>query len=220
MPVPFDDACPPRSPREDLCPPRACQVCLVRHGTTALNVQRRYRGRRDVPLDGQGWRDAATAARELAGVGLVAVYASPLDRARDTAGVIAETAGLDRVIDLPGLVNLDYGEWEGRTAEEAARSHPEAFERYNTYSEDAACPGGERLADAADRIVEALRTLGRRHPGQAVAAVSHAVMVRLAIAAITDSPRSQWRRQLPTGSVSVFAVDGDRLSLLRTPAMV
>ena len=100
------------------------RIHLVRHGTTMLNRANRYRGRRDVPLDRGGWDDAWTAATRLAEVGLDAVYTSPLRRARDTARIVADAAGIDVVTDLPGLVNLDYGKWEGLTADEARECDP------------------------------------------------------------------------------------------------
>src|SRR5690242_9474201 len=114
-----------------------CRVHLVRHGTTLLNRQNRYRGRIDVPLDAGGWQDAWTAAAELEHAGIDGVYASPLRRARDTAQVVADAAGIERVYDMPGLVNLDYGVWEGLTSDEAADRDPEAYAAYTSYAPDA-----------------------------------------------------------------------------------
>ena len=59
--------------------PTTCQIYVVRHGTTTMNVENRYRGRRDVPLDAQGYQDAVDAARQLSGVGLAAVYTARCD---------------------------------------------------------------------------------------------------------------------------------------------
>jgi broad specificity phosphatase PhoE len=199
-------------------PLRATRVHLVRHGTTLLNRSHRYRGRIDVPLDQGGWQDAWTAAAALRAEGLVAIYASPLRRARDTARIIADAAELDAVFDLPGLLNVDYGLWEGLTAEEAAARFPVEYDAYQTYAPGAACPGGESLDVAAERVLLSLRMLALLHPGQTVAAVSHAVNVRLALAAVTDRPRHLWRRDLPNGSVTAFDVVGDRIELVAAPA--
>jgi hypothetical protein len=68
--------------------PGTCLLYLVRHGTTTLNVENRYRGRRDIPLDAQGYQDAVDAARCLSDAGLAAVYTSPLRRAIATAQII------------------------------------------------------------------------------------------------------------------------------------
>jgi broad specificity phosphatase PhoE len=198
----------------------ACRVHLVRHGTTLLNRQNRYRGRIDVPLDQGGWQDAWAAAAELEHAGLEAVYASPLRRARDTARVIADAAGIEQVLDMPGLVNLDYGVWEGLTSDEAAARDAEAYAGYTAYAPDAACPGGEALDVAAARTLAALHMLALLHPGGTVAAVSHAAIVRLAITAVTDGPRSEWRRALANGSITVFDVRPGAIELVQVPANV
>src|SRR3954466_6516697 len=104
---------------------------LIRHGTTTMNVENRYRGRRDVPLDAQGWADAVEAARALSPMGVAAVYAGPLRRTINTAQVIADECRVPDVRILHGLVNLDYGEWEGMTSEEASMFDPKAFKRYS-----------------------------------------------------------------------------------------
>lgn len=193
------------------------RVHLVRHGTTLLNRQSRYRGRRDVPLDAGGWQDAWDAAAQLSGVDIAAVYASPLRRARDTARVIADATSIDNVIDLPGLLNLDYGAWEGLTSDEAAEHDPAAYADYRGYVPGTVCPEGESLAAASERVLLSLRMIALLHPGQEVAAVSHAVMVRLAIADLTNGPRADWRRNLPNGSITVFDVSGSDITVVRVP---
>jgi broad specificity phosphatase PhoE len=190
-----------------------CRIHLVRHGTTTLNVENRYRGRLDVDLDEQGWEDARTAAAELAHVGLTAIYSSPLKRARDTAQTIADAAGLARVVDADGLINLDYGQWDALTPAEAIALDPAAYAAYQTFSDGASCPGGESLERAAQRMVDGLRDIGRRHPGQHVAAVSHAAMVRLALTATLGTPRKNWRLPLANGSITVFDVVDGRLTV-------
>ncbi len=196
------------------------RIHLVRHGTTLLNRQSRYRGRRDVPLDAGGWQDAWEAAGQLGGTDIAAVYASPLRRARDTARVIADATNIPHVVDLPGLLNLDYGAWEGLTSDEAAENNPVAYDSYRRYLPNTVCPDGESLEAASDRVLLSLRMIALLHPGQEVAAVSHAVMVRLAIAAVTDGPREEWRRNLPNGSITVFDATGDNVSLVSVPVPV
>jgi broad specificity phosphatase PhoE len=176
---------PARRPLAD-----TCQLYLVRQGTTALH---RYRGRRDVPLDAQGYQDAIDAANRLAPVGLSAVYAGPLRRTIATAQIITEKAEVPDVRILGGLNNLGYGAWEGMTAEEAAMSDPEAFARYRSAPAQAVCPLGERLTDAQQRIIGALQLIGSRHAGQVVAAVTHAVMIRLVLMRLNGIEDERWR---------------------------
>ncbi|MBV9093757.1 MAG: histidine phosphatase family protein [Streptosporangiaceae bacterium] len=188
-----------------------CRLYVVRHGTTTLNVENRYRGRRDVPLDAQGYQDAVDAARQLSPVGLSAVYTGPLRRTIATAQVIADEARVPDLRILHGLNNLDYGAWEGMTAEEAASSDPEAFLLYRTSPSLAVCPYGERLIDAQRRMIEALVFIGSRHQGEAVAVVTHAVMIRLALAKLNDTEQ-RWRVPVGLGSVAEFCVSGDAAS--------
>jgi broad specificity phosphatase PhoE len=197
--------------------PASTRIYLVRHGTTLLNRQNRYRGRIDVPLDAGGWQDAWSAAAELEHAGLEEIYSSPLRRARDTAQVVADAAGLPRVLDLPGLVNLDYGKWEGLTTDEAEAVDAEAFHGYRTLRPAAACPGGESLDLAGQRTLASLRMIAMLHPGGTVAAVSHAVIVRLAIAGITGERGVGWRRNLPNGSVTVFEATPHDVRIVRIP---
>ncbi len=195
----------------------ACRLYLVRHGTTTLNVENRYRGRRDIPLDAQGYQDAVDAARRLSGAGLSAVYTGPLRRTIATAQIIADEARVPDLRILHGLNNLDYGAWEGMTAEEAAMYDPEAYSAYRSSPTEAICPQGERLSDAERRMIAALQLIGSRHPGEAVAAVTHAVMIRLTLVELRVVAGENWRHPVGRGSVSEFHVQDTRIRLAALP---
>jgi len=194
-----------------------CRLYLVRHGTTTLNVENRYRGRRDIPLDAQGYQDAVDAARRLSGAGLAAVYTGPLRRTIATAQIIADEARVPDIRILHGLNNVDYGAWEGMTAEEAAMFDPEAFDFYRTSPGKAACPLGERLSDAQQRMIDALRLIGSRHAGEAVAAVTHAVMIRLTLVTLGGVDGENWRIPVGRGSVTAFDVEEGTIGLACLP---
>ncbi len=191
-----------------------CRVHLVRHGQTAMNVENRFRGRRDVPLSAIGRAEAWEAARRLAGSGLSVVYTSPLGRAREVADAIAAASTVESVRVHEGLVNLEYGRWEGLTREECAEADPEDWLLYAGDPERATCPGGESLAAAADRVVGALREIGAAHRGETVAAVSHGVMLRLAVLRVAGPSDADWQFDLPTGSAIAFDVDGEAITLV------
>jgi len=191
----------------------ACQLYLIRHGTTTVNGENRYRGRRDIPLDAQGYQDALETARLLRHAGLAAVYTGPLRRTIATAQIVADAAGIPDVRILSWLTNLDYGLWEGMTADEAAMNDPEAFELYRSSPFLAACPQGERLADARSRMVKALRLMGSRHPGGSVAAVTHAVMLRLTLLEAGCIDRQSWRTAARHGPVTRFRVTAEAMQL-------
>ncbi len=194
-----------------------CRLYLVRHGTTTLNVENRYRGRRDIPLDAQGYQDAVDAARRLSCAGLTAVYTGPLRRTIATAQIVADEARVPDLRILHGLNNVDYGAWEGMTAEEAAMFAPEAFALYRTSPSRAGCPLGERLLDAQQRMTDALQLIGSRHMGEAVAAVTHAVMIRLALVKLNGIDDEGWRLPVGRGSVTEFAIQDGAITLATPP---
>jgi broad specificity phosphatase PhoE len=194
-----------------------CQLFLVRHGTTTLNVQNRYRGRRDVPLDAQGYQDAVDAARELSPLGLTAVYTGPLRRTIATAQIIADEARVPDLRILHGLNNVDYGAWEGLTADEAHVLSPEAFRSYRSAPEIAVCPAGERLMDAQSRITGAVELIGSRHAGEIVAAVTHAVMIRLLVLGLTGVSGETWRIPVGRGSLTSLTVRDGQISVNELP---
>ena len=196
---------------------RVCRLFVVRHGTTTMNVENRYRGRCDVPLDAQGYQDAVDAARLLSGAGLTAVYSGPLRRTIATAQIIADEARVPDLRILHGLNNVDYGAWQGMTSTEAAMYDPEAFELYRRSPSRAACPMGERLSDAQTRMLQALELIGQRHAGETVAAVTHAVMIRLAVVRLTGAEGEQWRIPVGRGSLTQFDVESGKISLTELP---
>ena len=189
-------------------------IHLLRHGQTIGNPDVRFRGQRELPLSRTGRRAALAAARALADARVEAVYASPLGRALEVGTAIAASNGLDDVLEHDGLLNLDYGRWEGLTRDEARDVDPAAWERYLTDPEHAHCPGGESLAAAADRVVRALREIGDRHAGATVAAVSHGVMLRLAVLRIAGPITRNWQFALPLDGSLTFEIEDGEIRLV------
>jgi broad specificity phosphatase PhoE len=194
-----------------------CTIYVIRHGTTTMNVENRYRGRRDIPLDAQGYQDAVDAARQLSSVGLAAVYTGGLRRTIATAQIIADEARVPDIRILHGLINVDYGAWEGMTAQEADMYDQQAFKLYKTAPSEAVCPNGERLTDAQRRMLEALSLIGARHAGERVAVVSHAVMIRLVVAAIRKIEDETWRIPVGRGSITTMLIRNGEVEVQQLP---
>jgi broad specificity phosphatase PhoE len=135
---------------------------LIRHGHTALNAVDEVHGRFDDPLDTAGHREAEALGEFFTGVPLEAVYASPLQRARQTATPVAATAGLEVVVD-PLLMDRDYGPWTGKPKADVIAK----FGRVDD------APGIELWRTFADRAAEAFLTLAHRHGNAPVAIVAH-----------------------------------------------
>lgn len=192
----------------------ASRIFLVRHGTTTMNVENRYRGRREIPLDAQGYQDAVDAARQLMTSGISAVYTGPLRRTIATAQIIADASEVPDIRILHGLINLDYGAWEGMTAEEAEIYSPREFEKYRLTPLECVCPDGERLNQGRQRMLDAVALIGSRHAGESVVAVTHAVMIRLLLTQFQHLEGEEWRMSVGRGSITEVLVQGDDVSFV------
>jgi probable phosphoglycerate mutase len=153
-------------------------IVLVRHGETDWNRERRFQGHADTPLNDAGRAQAADLADSLTSERLVAVYTSPLQRAYETAALIAVRLGLD-VRPLDALREIHVGLWEGLTIDEVKEGYPE--------SASAGChsgwPGGETYDELSARVLPALVGLAHEHANERILVVTHAGPVRAALAA-------------------------------------
>ena len=144
---------------------------LLRHGQTEMSAAKQYSGRANPELTELGKKQALAAAQALAGTTIDAIVCSPLKRCQETAAAVAHGRDIE-VVTEEGLSEVDFGEWEGKTAAEAHQRDPEIHEQW---LHDAAtpCPGGESL-QAVNRRVRAVRKeLQRRYSGKTVLIVSH-----------------------------------------------
>jgi probable phosphoglycerate mutase len=169
----------PRTPKPKSTPPTL--VLLVRHGqtpTTGSTLPGRAPG---LHLADKGNEQAAAVAERIAPFGdrVAAVYASPLERTRETAAPIAK-ALKQRVKADRGLLECEFGEWTGQQLKalmklpewRTVQSHPSGF-RF---------PGGESFPEMQTRMTGALARLVKAHPGKTVVAVSHADPIKAAVA--------------------------------------
>ena len=157
----------------------AATLILVRHAAH-VHLNRILSGRTPgVPLSEAGRAQAQRLAQRLAARGIAAVHTSAIERAEETAIAIADYAGMgsDRV---GGLNEIDFGAWTGRGFDGLA-SDPR-WHRWNTERATAQPPGGESMADAQARIVAHLDHMARDYDGRTLVLVSHADMIRAAVA--------------------------------------
>src|SRR4051794_17038771 len=132
-----------------------------------------------VGLGEEGRRQATALAERLAPEGLAAIHSSPAQRARETAEVIALRLGL-AVTPCPELDEIEFGAWTGRSF--ASLAGDPGWERWNTQRGTARPPGGETMAEAQQRAMRWLEEVRLRHPGAAVAAVSHGDVIKAVLA--------------------------------------
>lgn len=189
---------------------RPTRLLLLRHGQTELSVQRRYSGRGNPPLTTLGREQAERAAKVLAAKGdIAAVVTSPLDRARETAEAVG--AALDvpvRVVD--GLIETDFGDWEGLTFREAAERDPDLHARW-LGDPALRAPGGESFDEVRERVEAVRRDLVLRYPGVNIVVVSHVTPIKTLLQlALGVGPSLLYRLHLDLASLSVaeFYPDG------------
>jgi probable phosphoglycerate mutase len=200
-PTAADSGAAGRSPGWRSSASRPTTLLLVRHGNTPLSGQR-YSGRGDPALTTDGEAQARAVATRLARVGgLAAVVSSPLRRSRATATAIAAAAGVEVAVD-DGLVETDFGRWDGLTFAEVRERWPEEHAAWLTDSA-LAPPGGESINQVARRVRKVRDRLLAAYPGRTVAVVSHVTPIKLLLCSALDAPASAaFRIHLDTASLS------------------
>lgn len=197
--------------------PRPTLIVLVRHARTPSTGVILPGRRPGLALSAEGRRQAEGAAARLAPLPVAAVYTSPLERARQTAGPIARARGLRPRVE-PGLLETDVGRWAGRRLAHLRRRrewrtvlhHPAGF-RF---------PGGESFVEVQARVTAALARLAARHPGRTIVAVSHADPIKLALAHALGVPLDLVQRiVVAPASISAVAYhpEGPRVLAVNAP---
>jgi probable phosphoglycerate mutase len=163
------------------------KVVLWRHGQTAWNVERRFQGTTDIPLDDTGVEQAERSARLLAALQPTAIVSSPLRRAAATAEALSTVTGLTVTHD-PDLTERNGGVWEGLTNHEIRTRFPSEHAIWQP-------PGGETAEEVAKRFASALeRALERILEGGLLVIVSHGAAVRIGMLHWLGFPEELWGR--------------------------
>ncbi|HEX2903233.1 MAG TPA: histidine phosphatase family protein [Jatrophihabitans sp.] len=177
---------------------------LLRHGVTAYSVQRRFAGRSDLPLLDEGIAQARAAARRTSELTPIdGVISSPLRRTRQTAAAVAEQLGLPVALD-EGLIETDFGSWDGYTFDELRQADPELLASWLADPE-VAPPGGESQLQVSARVLAARDRLVKAHPGRTLVLVTHVSPIKVLAADVLGAPASAVHRMyLAPASVSVL----------------
>ena len=169
-------------------------ILIARHGQSDWNQEKRWQGHADRPLTERGREQAQALADRVAHIELDAVYSSDLQRARDTAAVVAESQGF-KLRQLPELREVDVGSWSGLTRAEAEERFPEGFTRWRDGH-----PGwkdGETYEAMTDRVLRAVDEIAADHEGGRVLVVSHGGPIRAIHAAALGLDVHAYRRLRP-----------------------
>jgi len=154
------------------------RLILIRHGETDWNIEGRYQGQADPPLNSRGREQAYQLAEQLNGIGLEVLYTSPLRRAADTAKVIAERLGIPLYVE-PRLMEIHQGDWQTRLRSEIEKKYPNLFRKWQTEPWQVTPPGGEHLSQVQQRVYQAIGDILAMHPKGCVGIVTHRIPIAL-----------------------------------------
>ncbi len=187
---------------------------LVRHGQTAWNRENRFRGREDLPLDETGIWQAQAAAKTIAQrYRPAALYSSPLNRTRQTAEPIGKATGVAVQLD-EGLIDIDYGDWQGLAPSEASAQYGSLYETWLQQPQFVAIPRGESLVEVRARVWVTLTALRNRHAGQTIVLVGHQAVNKVLLCAVLGLDESAfWTIAQNTACINVFSWTGTRFIL-------
>lgn len=183
------------------------RLFLLRHGETDWNRARRVMGHRPIPLNAQGREQIESLAPHLRGLGVVSIVSSPMVRARETAEIVSETLGGVTIEEDPGLAEVGYAGWEGKTFPELIKDPI-----YTAFHRDplgtAPPGGGETLLQVRDRVFAAAsRALEAGGPSLLV---SHGDPLRLLLAAcLAIAPEDFRRIRIDNGGLSAVDFSGE-----------
>jgi alpha-ribazole phosphatase len=175
------------------------QLYLVRHAQTDWNVEGRYQGQSDLPLNAVGRAQAANLSRELAGLDFTAVYSSDLRRARETAEILAAPSGLGVQLDRR-LREIGLGVWEGQLMTDIVARYPVEWAERLRDPLNSRPPGGESVAEVARRTAEAATDIARLHPSGLVLVVSHGVALATLLCQARRQPLAEAYQAIPYNS--------------------
>ena len=178
------------------------RLILLRHGQTPASVGRLYSGRGNPSLTELGREQAHAAADLLRDTHIDAILSSPLDRARQTADAVNATRGLTVEVE-DGLIETDFGAWEGLSFGEARARDPELHGRW-LGDTSVAPPGGESFDEVHARVAALVERVTVDHPGRTVLLVSHVTPIKTILRIALDvGPQLLYRLHLDLASISI-----------------
>ncbi|MGE5259161.1 MAG: histidine phosphatase family protein [Hyphomicrobiales bacterium] len=179
------------------------RFCLIRHGQTEWNLAGRYQGQSDVPLNEKGRAQARALAWQFRKLPFAAVYSSDLQRARETAEIIAAALHLPVTADIR-LREINQGEWEGQLVETIAARYAALWRQRQVDPAGIRPPGGETVEEVARRARAALQDISRLHPDDSILISSHGLTLATVICQDRHVPIGRAYSLIPENATPVW----------------
>ena len=184
-------------------------IDLMRHGEPVGG--KRFRGSTDDPLSEAGWQQMRTSLQGHANWDVI--VSSPLRRCAEFAAEVADQHKLE-IQMMPGLAELEFGEWEGKTPTEVEQQYPDALQQLYYDPLTFTAPGGESMQVFYDRVSQAWDDVMQIYRGQSVLLIAHGGVNRVILQQILDfPPQNMFRIQMGFAAMVNMVVtdDGERL---------
>lgn len=189
-------------------------ILFARHGESDWNRTKRWQGFADRPLTELGRQQAEALAERLEQIELDAIYASDLQRARETAEVVARTRGMT-VQTTPDLREVDVGSWSGLTRADAEGRFPDGYARWLNGGEG--WEDGETYHQMSERVIRAIHRIAEAHNGGRLLVIAHGGSIRAVHAAALGVDVHSYRRIQrvePNATLSAVCLENGRLTEL------
>ncbi|TFE00803.1 histidine phosphatase family protein [Jeotgalibacillus sp. R-1-5s-1] len=167
-------------------------LCMIRHGETDWNAERRLQGQTDIPLNEKGRRQARITAAHLKKDQWDVILSSPLSRARETADLIAQEVQLP-VIEIEEFIERTFGDAEGMTQDERANTFPER--KY---------PNEETVEVFHDRLKKGLKHITEHYPDKRVILVAHGAVINAILSILSEGEIGSGKTRLENAGISHF----------------
>jgi broad specificity phosphatase PhoE len=171
----------------------AARLVLWRHGQTDWNVTSRFQGQADIPLNPTGRAQARAAASVLAALEPGVLWASDLERTRDTAAALTAVTGLTTQLD-PRLREIHVGSWEGLHGAQLGASDPQAYAALRRGEDVRRSATGETVSEVGERVAQALSEIAEAAADDATVVVTtHGLAGRAGMCRLLELPFAHWR---------------------------
>lgn len=191
------------------------RVYLIRHGEAEGNIKRIAQGHQNGAITAKGWQQIAALQERFAAVPIDAVYASDLQRTRDTASALYVPKGLALHTD-PAFREISLGRWEGRPWSELYAHEAEKMDDFNHHTERWQVEGSETAQQVLARFLPALYDVAASHDGGTIAVVSHGCALRIVLTVLQGLPMESIGASAHSDNtaVSLLEVEGRQTKVL------
>lgn len=183
------------------------KVFLVRHGETEWNKLGKFQGSTDIPLSKEGIVQAQYLSKKLDG-NFDYVYTSPLQRAFQTAEIVAAKNGIKPII-ANNITEVNFGEWEGLTRQEIEKNYPKEFIKWSNDKREAPICGGDlSILNASIRAKNTILEIVKAHCGKTIVIVAHGGIIKAGLIGLFDWDMTMYQK-LFLGNTSINEITFD-----------